>query len=528
MVSDNDHNGKTPSQENATLDRFAARLSVAVGEPAHSIVSLADEVLDTALSSVQREQVRQIRTAAENLLDVVNDLGDYARIESNKFTLQTIPFSLRDHVAQVASNRVASTREKGLLLRIEVDGDVPDMLIGDPGRIDHVLGQLLDTSIAGTSHGEVLLRVEPEFITQHQATLTFMVIDTRMGPPDNLGTMHEGTGSAMDSVIGLGLTIAHGLVKVMGGHLQSTKRSGGGAVLSFSVSFTISEKIDDRPLPQRFNSLVAQPVLLVIDDANEREELAKLFQSWHMYPLEADSGEMAVALLERGINAGRPVPLVVFTNYVQGQDGFMFAFQIKRHPEAYAAGLIMLTNEGRRGDAVKCRENGVAGYLPKPINPHDLHEAVNTIMGVMRDENHTPTLVTRHSLREKRQGATVLLVEDDRDSQLLAAHFLDRNHFSVVLATNDAEAIAMAELQRFDIVLLDMELQGLDGLGVARKIRATEKFIGSHVPIIAICSSTSLERDRRYKEAGITDFLVKPLRRDVLLAMVAQYIKSTG
>jgi two-component system, sensor histidine kinase and response regulator len=528
MVDKSASNGEAPSQEYAVLDKLATRLATAIGKPAQSILALADDVLDTALSAMQREQIRHIRTAAEGLLDVVNDLGDYARLEGRKINLLKTPFSLRDHIAQVGGSRVRPARDKGLLLRVEIDGDVPDSLIGDPGRLGHVLGHLMDTCLAVTDHGEVVLHVEPEFITQNEATLRFTALDSSAGLPDDIKASLDGNPNTTLSggATGVGLTVACGLIKAMGGQLQYSysRRSGGGNTLTFSVSFGIFKGRDDKPIPQHYSSLVALPVLVVSDEGQEREELAKLFQSWHMFPLEADSGEMAIALLERGINAGRPIPLVAFTNRIHGQDGFLFAMQIKRHAEANSARLIMLTNDGRRGDAIKCRENGIAGYLPKPINPHDLREAVNTIMGVMRDENFAPTLVTRHSLREKRQGASILLVEDDRDSQLLAAHFLDRKSFSVVLATNDAEALKMAEQQRFDIVLLDMELPGLDGLAVARKIRAAEKIAGAHVPIIAMMSDTGVQKEKLYRESGITDFLVKPLKRDVLLATVSQYI----
>ena len=170
----------------------------------------------------------------------------------------------------------------------------------------------------------------------------------------------------------------------------------------------------------------------------------------------------------------------------------------------------------------------MAGYLPKPINPHDLYAAVNTIMGVMREEDYVPTLVTRHSLREQRHGATILLVEDDRDSQLLTAHFLDRDKFSVVLAANAAEAQAMSELQAFDLILLDMELPGMDGFKVAQKIRAAEKASGHAAPIIALTSGTSIERQKRFQAAGITDYLQKPLKRDALLATVFRYVTTEG
>lgn len=514
--------GDSP-QSNQLLTQLATRLSAAIGAPAQSIVSLSDDVLDTALSTVQREQVRLIRGAAEGLLKVVADLADYSSLGGGSLTLSKSPFSLRDLMAETSSGRLHVAQEKNLLLRVEIDGDVPDALVGDAGRLGQALCHVLDAVIAYSEAGEVLLRSEPEFITQSEATLAFAISGSGAGLPGQMNASDKGETAGQDAT-GLNLDFARRLIEAMGGELQATKRPGGASMLGFSAAFGIVAEIKMKPVAQRFNSLAALPVLIVADDPDEREELAKLFNDWHMRPQEADSGEMAIALLERGIETGQPIPLVIFTDRVHGQDGFMLALRIKRHQQVNATSLIMLTGQGRRGDAIKCRENGVTGYLLKPVNPHDLREAVNTLLGV-RVEDYAATLVTRHSLREQRQGAAILLVEDDRDSQLLAAHFLDRNRFSVVLAGSGAEALRMTEQQRFDLILLDMELKGLDGIAVARKIRAAEKNAGAVVPIVAITAGASAERERRYKAAGITDVLVKPLQRDVLLAMVFRYVQ---
>ncbi|MBA2690206.1 MAG: response regulator [Burkholderiales bacterium] len=518
--------GRSIDSESSALNELAARLSVTISGTAKSILALSNNVLDTPLSTLQRQQVRDIHSAAVNLLGIVNDLADYSSLDSGTLQLQELPFSLRDLVVQAASSRLQAARERNILLRLEIDGDVPDGLRGDPGRLVQVLGHLLNTILAFAESDEVLLRVEPEFITHSEATLNFSLIDAGGGLPEEVSAWITGeAAAATDDTTGLGFIFACRLVEAMGGALQA--KHIGGSTLSFAVAFGISANGKTKPAPQRFNSLVAVPVVIVSDDATEREELAKLFQSWHMRPQEADSSDMALAILERGVGSGQPIPLLVFTNRVQGQDGFLLAMQIKRHSTVSATSLIMLTSEGRRGDAVKCREAGVVGYLLKPINPHDLAEAVNTILGV-RKEDYTPTLVTRHSLREKRQGATVLLIEDDRSSQLLAAHFLDRGHFSVALAANGPEALTMAEQQQFDLILLDMELKGLDGIAMTRQIRAMEKSTGGQVPIIAITAGASAEREKRYKAAGITDVLLKPLQRDRLLATVFRYVKPIG
>jgi CheY-like chemotaxis protein len=524
MSNSKDRAEKATAPESGAMNEIATRLSAAVGNPAQTILSLASEVMDTPLGSVQREQVRRIHQAAQSLLGVVNDLADFARLNEGSLILAKAPFSLRDMVAQVAGSRVRAAQEKGLLLQVETDSDVPDQLAGDASRLGQVLGHLLDNAIRQTEQGEVSLRIEPEFITQQEATLAFTVNDTSSVSLDEVKAyIKNGAKAGLAGPASLGLSVAQGLVKTMGGTLQPTKRAGGGCSLAFSVACGKATTNVDKPATERFASLVALPVLLVSDDGFEREELAKLFQGWHMRPLEADSGDMAIALLENAALSGERIPLMVFTNRIHDHDGFMLALQIKRNPVIGETRLIMLTSEGRRGDAMKCREIGVAGYLPKPINPHDLHAAVNTLMGIMREQDYAPTLVTRHSLREKRQGAAILLVEDDRDSQLLAAHFLDRDRFSVVLAANGGEALSMAEQQKFDLILLDMELPGTDGFKTAEQIRAVGK-VSADVPIIALTAATSIERQKRFQAAGITDFLQKPLKRDALLAIVFRYV----
>ena len=529
MPKNKDRAESTAPDDAESINQLATRLSSAIGDPAQSIVALAAEVMGTPLGTLQREQLRHIQLAAQSLLGVVSDLADYAGLSAGNLTLFNIPFSLRDQVARLAGSRVNAAQDKGLLLHLEIDSDVPDTLVGDPERLTQILGHLLDNAIRHTQRGEVLLRVEPEFITHNEATLAFAVSDTGADIPEDVKACIAGTASpALDGPTGLGLTVAVGLIKAMDGILLAAMRPKGGCTLSFSVAFGTTPKTADKPVPERFSSLVALPMLLVSEDAEEREELARQFQGWHMRPIEADSGDMALAILERNADAGKPIPLMVFTNRIHHHDGFMLAMQVKHHAKASGTRLIMLTNEGKRGDAMKCREIGVAGYLPKPINPHDLYAAVNTIMGVMRVEDYVPTLVTRHSLREQRHGATILLVEDDRDSQLLTAHFLDRDKFSVVLAANAAEAQAMAELQAFDLILLDMELPGMDGFKVAQKIRAAEKASGRAAPIIALTSGTSIERQKRFQAAGITDYLQKPLKRDALLATVFRYVTTEG
>lgn len=497
------------------LDALIARLRQAVGAPAQTIARLSDELLETPLTVPQQQQLRQLHAAAGQLLTVVNSFTDYAHLEDGELTLHQWSFSLRDLMARLAGDWLQAARDRRVVLKVAVDGDAPDGLTGDPGRLGEVLAYAIEHAIRRTRDGEVTLGVETEFITKGGTTLAFSVAAT--APPGSQSPL------AIDSA-DLGFKLAARIAAAMGGKLRLTRRADGAEALGFSATFAVREKQGRSEEPPRFANITGLPVLLVSDNAAERDELSQLAQTWHMRPVEADSGEMAIAMLERAIESERPIPLLLLADRIQDQDAFVLAFQVKHHRRISATRMILITREGRRGDALRCRENGIAAYLPRPLNPLDLHAAVQSVLGAQPGD-HQRTLVTRHSLREQRHAASILLVESDRAGQLLGTHFLDPERFSVALAAGGDEAIALTSRQRFDLILLDMQLAGADALAVTRRIRLGGGEGGGMAPIIALTPSPSPERVRELHAAGITDYLVTPLKRDALLAMVARYVK---
>jgi CheY-like chemotaxis protein len=246
-----------------------------------------------------------------------------------------------------------------------------------------------------------------------------------------------------------------------------------------------------------------------------------------MVPLEADNAPMAMALLERMDQEGTPIPLVITSNRLPVQDGFLLAFRIKHDSRFRSALVMMLATEGKPGDAIACRENGIAAYMRYPIADRQLNEAIMAVTGASVDADETPTLVTRHSLREQRKGATILLVDRSRDSQILAAHILGRMDCSVVVAHDLAEAAAALDQDVYDLVLVDTSIAGLEGSDAAALLRARITRDPESTMLVAV----SLEHSPRYREArlaqGFNATAAKPFRKDDLLGLLARAGRTT-
>ena len=283
------------------------------------------------------------------------------------------------------------------------------------------------------------------------------------------------------------------------------------------------------PEPRRatYVSLVGLTVLVVSADAAQQRGHGEALRGWRMVPLEADNAPMALALLERMDQEGTPVPLAVVSNRLPVQDGFLLAFRVRHHPKLSSTLVVMLATEGRPGDAIACRENGIAAYMRYPINERQLNEAIVAVTGASIDADETPTLVTRHSLREQRKGMTLLLVDPSRDSQILAAHVLGRHDCSVVVAHDLKEAQAALDQDFYDVVVADTALAGLGGNDAAGVLR---KHIAKDAEAVHLVAA-SLDHSPAYRKAklaaGFDGTIAKPFRREDLLALTKVHDEPT-
>jgi PAS domain S-box-containing protein len=499
--------GPKGAAEIALIEKIGMELSVAM-EGISAITIRAQQMeFDPALV----DHFQRIRKSTETAMAAIGDLVDFSKL-SGGVVLHKTEFGLRAALADLIARVGPHAEEHDCRLRIKVEQDVSDTLEGDVDRLLLVMKNLLENAFALLPGHEITLQITPEYVTESGIQLSFSVTaaaEPGQHPP-----------SAVSADAGMGVAVAKFMVSAMGGKLAIATRPAGDALYAFTLEFPVRAS---PPPPRRatYVSLVGLPVMVVASDPEQRLQLTSLLRGWRMIPLEADNAAMAMALLERLHEEASPVPLVILANRLPVQDGFLLAFRIKNDARFRSTLVMMLASGGRPGDAIACRENGISAYMRYPINDRQLNEAIMAVTGASVDSDETPTLVTRHSLREQRKGATILLVDPSRDSQILAAHILGRQDCSVVVAQDLQEALTALDQDVYDIVLVDTSLADLGGEDAAPLLRSRI----ARAPEAATFVAVSIDHSPAFRAAkiaaGFNATIAKPFRKDDLLGLLA-------
>ena len=503
--------GTKAAAEIALIEKIGMELSVAM----EGISAITIRAQQMEFDPAMVDHFQRIRSSTETAMAAIGDLVDFSKV-SGGVVLHKTPFALRAALAELVARLAPNAEEHHCRLRIKVEQDVSDHLEGDVERLRLVIKNLLDNTFVLLPGSEVTMQITPEYVTESGIQLSFSV--TAAG----LGAQH-----AVSADTGMGVAVARFMVAAMGGKLAIASRPTTEALYAFTIEFPVRAA---PPAPTRptYISLVGLPVLIVSADPDQRLALSNLLRGWRMIPLEADNAPMAIALLERMNQEGSTIPLVVTSNKLPVQDGFLLAFRIKHHRNFSSTLVMMLATEGKPGDAIACRENGISAYMRYPINDRQLNEAIVAVTGASVDSDETPTLVTRHSLREQRKGATILLVDPSRDSQILAAHILGRQDCSLVVAQDLQEAIASLDQDVYDIVLVDTSLEGLSGEDAATLLRSRITRDPERAKLVAL----SLEHSPQFRAAktamGFNATLGKPFRKDDLMGLLATLGRVTA
>lgn len=496
--------------EGALIERIGEELSIAL----EGMSAIAHHARQMEFEAILVEHFQRIRRSTETAMAAIGDLVDFSNV-SGSIVLRKAEFALRPALASLIGRLLPEAEDHDCRLRVKVDQDVSEVLVGDVERLDLVLKNLLLGAFTHLPGAEITLQITPEYVTDSGIQLSFSVVFSDAGISAPMTVASVGGG--------MGIAVAKFMVTAMGGRLEVAANTRiGEAIYGFAIEFPVRPA---PPAPARpaYVAVEGMTVLVVAADPEQRLALASRLRAARMIPLEADNAAMAMALLERLHGEGNPVPLVLLSNRLAGHDGFLLAFRIAHHPKLSSTLLMMLATDGRPGDAIACRENGISAYMRYPINERQLNEAIAAVTGASAEAlraEATATLVTRHSLRESRKGASILLVDSDADSQILAAHILGRHDCSVVVAHDVGEALAALDQDTYDIVLVETALEGFGGDDAAKLLRARLTRDPAHTLIAA----TTVEHTPRFREAkraiGFDATVGKPFERDALVALL--------
>jgi PAS domain S-box-containing protein len=516
---------------NRTKTDFLANISHELRTPMNAIIGLTELVLQDDISPEVRENLHIVRESADTLMELLNDLLDFSKMEAGKFKLVHEPFRLRETLDEAMRSQALRAHEKGLEVGCYVHGSVPDLLMGDEMRLRQAIGNLVGNAVKFTEQGEVFVRVSSESVQNNIAQLRFIVEDTGIGIAPELQekifapfTQADNSTTRKYHGSGLGLAITTTLVHGMQGRIWVESEVGRGSRFCFTARFPLADGggFNDGEEELDLARLESLSVLVVDDNSTNRRILEETLQHWNMRPVMAASGQEALKILDEHADRGG-FSLVIVDALMPEMDGFEVAERILNDHRLRNLTILMLSSSHRQEFSKRSAQLGIAAYLEKPISQRDLSRAIVQVCG-----GHAPLAGGEESpavalAEPAAQPLNILVVEDTPANQKLMQKILARRGHQVAIANHGEEALAACRERAYDIVLMDVQMPIMDGFQATAALRNCDADVSlatsPNVPIIAMTAHAMKGDRERCLAAGMNGYISKPI--------VAQHVVET-